>query len=115
MSDTAMQLRNIARVLRKGFAGQLAFDSAECQGMAKSLATAANELERAERIAAALRADRESLSSQLQNCTYDRDGWKRRAERFERILAELRDTPCVATRCSAAVAVTAAEQEVGRE
>ena len=50
MSDTAIQLRNIARVLRKGFAGHLAFDSAECQGMAKSLATAADELDRAQHI-----------------------------------------------------------------
>lgn len=34
-------------------------------------------------------------------------------ERLRAILAALRDTPCVATRCSAAVAVAAAEQEVG--
>ena len=34
-------------------------------------------------------------------------------DRLHRILAALRDTPCVATRCSAAVAVAAAEEEVG--
>lgn len=34
-------------------------------------------------------------------------------DRLTRILAALRDTPCVATRCSAAIAVAAAEQEVG--
>jgi hypothetical protein len=93
MSDTAMQLRNIARVLQKGFAGQLAFDSAECQGMAKSLATAASELERAERILAALREPSESVSNVVW-MEWHRD-----------------TTPDGLVRA----AVTAAEQEVGRE
>ena len=90
MSDMATQLRNIARVLRKGFAGHLAFDSAECQGMAESLATAANELERAERILAALREPSvaEAEITAMADAVYER--------------AKLR-------------AVAAAEREVGRE
>ena len=40
---------------------------------------------------ATLQADRESVSSQLWDCMYERDGWKDRAERAERILAALRE------------------------
>ena len=78
----------------------------------------------------ALTAERESVSSQLWDCMYERDGWKDRAERAERILAALREpskamlhemtetwiaTPWGANHWQAALraAVTAAEQEVG--
>ena len=76
----------------------------------------------------ALTAERESLSSQLWDGMNEREGWKARADRAERILAAVRE-PSEAVLEAAGkafwgdkllrrhlrAAVAAAEQEVGRE